>query len=392
MIFKISFGKEIHILNRQVNYIELISFIKQTFKKLPANFTLSYIDAEGDNITLTNNSDMEILYLSKGSTQSLKITITEVKEEKENSDGEFEVVTGRETVKTEATESSPEKIPEPVKVIKEEPQIDMNRLIEEKLNDLLPELKRKLTDEVKSTINSSKIRVEEPKVEEPKVERPTGEVVHEYVTCDGCGKKPIVGIRYKCSICHDFDFCEQCESKGDHPHAFLKIRRPEHAPKVLIASMEDNERQGIDINGNFLDMGAVKNVINSFAPRVPEFLKGMGNMFKGHCKGERKPWCHKRRETEKECPPFIPPFFCPFTGAGKTEEPKKEETKREEPKVEEPKRTATVVEPSEDEQMQLAYQLEQLLEKDFFEMLSFVKKNPNMNAEDLITKYLDIKQ
>jgi len=53
-----------------------------------------------------------------------------------------------------------------------------------------------------------------------------GEVVHEGVQCDGCGVAPIIGIRYKCSICKDFDFCATCEEKKEHEHAFLKITNP----------------------------------------------------------------------------------------------------------------------------------------------------------------------
>jgi len=61
--------------------------------------------------------------------------------------------------------------------------------------------------------------------------------------------KPIVGVRYKCSICHDFDFCEKCEDSIDHPHAFLKIKRPEQAPRILITSLFDDEIPGLDVNG-----------------------------------------------------------------------------------------------------------------------------------------------
>jgi len=73
--------------------------------------------------------------------------------------------------------------------------------------------------------------------------------VHQGVKCDGCGVKPIVGVRYKCSICHNFDYCERCEETVDHPHAFLKIKSPEQAPRILIASLFDDEIPGLDING-----------------------------------------------------------------------------------------------------------------------------------------------
>ena len=32
-------------------------------------------------------------------------------------------------------------------------------------------------------------------------------VTHSRVECDSCGVAPIVGTRYKCSVCKNFDFC-----------------------------------------------------------------------------------------------------------------------------------------------------------------------------------------
>jgi len=53
-------------------------------------------------------------------------------------------------------------------------------------------------------------------------------VVHEGVVCDGCQAYPIVGIRYKCSVCGNVDFCSTCEASDMHPeHVLCKIRRPE---------------------------------------------------------------------------------------------------------------------------------------------------------------------
>lgn len=60
-------------------------------------------------------------------------------------------------------------------------------------------------------------------------EVPKGPGVHEGVTCDGCSK-PVVGIRYKCSTCFNYDLCEQCEAKGaeihDPSHPLIKIAVP----------------------------------------------------------------------------------------------------------------------------------------------------------------------
>lgn len=56
---------------------------------------------------------------------------------------------------------------------------------------------------------------------------------HNGVTCDGCKTFPIVGVRYKCLQCPDFDFCEKCENSNyhDQTHVFMKIKVP--LPKQL---------------------------------------------------------------------------------------------------------------------------------------------------------------
>lgn len=42
-----------------------------------------------------------------------------------------------------------------------------------------------------------------------------GKIRHPHVTCDGC-QGPVVGCRYKCTVCPDYDLCETCEGKGLH--------------------------------------------------------------------------------------------------------------------------------------------------------------------------------
>ena len=53
-----------------------------------------------------------------------------------------------------------------------------------------------------------------------------------YASCDGCGVFPIVGSRYHCLQCPDFDLCKQCKmlpfivtKKGVHSadHKMIKI-------------------------------------------------------------------------------------------------------------------------------------------------------------------------
>eukprot|EP01040_Poterioochromonas_malhamensis_P012409 gene12409-13569_t len=67
-------------------------------------------------------------------------------------------------------------------------------------------------------------------------------LVHVNITCDECGVKPIVGIRYKCAIRNDFDLCEACEAKRIQPYPMIKIVEPSQAPQVLIYGLADGTR------------------------------------------------------------------------------------------------------------------------------------------------------
>merc|ERR1719263_2051187 len=64
-------------------------------------------------------------------------------------------------------------------------------------------------------------------------------VLHQNVQCDGCGQAPISGVRYKCSVCKDFDFCATCEEKKGHEHAFLKIQNPGQVPTAIFTVIDE---------------------------------------------------------------------------------------------------------------------------------------------------------
>ncbi|XP_037635545.1 sequestosome-1 isoform X1 [Sebastes umbrosus] len=50
--------------------------------------------------------------------------------------------------------------------------------------------------------------------------------LHRDVTCDGC-EGPVVGTRFKCSVCPNYDLCSTCQARGTHTeHALLPIWHP----------------------------------------------------------------------------------------------------------------------------------------------------------------------
>jgi len=77
----------------------------------------------------------------------------------------------------------------------------------------------------KDLIQDNKAAPKPQEQQAPKVEESAP--VHRCVKCDGCGVFPIVGIRYKCYVCPNFDFCEKCEVNKEHDHPFIKFKQPQ---------------------------------------------------------------------------------------------------------------------------------------------------------------------
>lgn len=51
-------------------------------------------------------------------------------------------------------------------------------------------------------------------------------MVHPNVICDGC-EGPVVGARFKCTVCPNYDLCSTCEGKGIHKeHNMVMFRNP----------------------------------------------------------------------------------------------------------------------------------------------------------------------
>merc|ERR1711972_831725 len=54
--------------------------------------------------------------------------------------------------------------------------------------------------------------------------------VHFGITCDGCNMTPIEGLRFKCSVCPNFDLCAGCfmrkEELHDAQHSFTNVLEP----------------------------------------------------------------------------------------------------------------------------------------------------------------------
>ena len=83
-------------------------------------------------------------------------------------------------------------------------------------------------------------------------------LVHQGIKCDQCQKMPIIGHRYKCPKCLNYNLCEECEENNAdinfHPHLdFILIRIPEssitsneYSFECLTKNVEIHQKYGIE--------------------------------------------------------------------------------------------------------------------------------------------------
>jgi len=77
-------------------------------------------------------------------------------------------------------------------------------------------------------------------------EKEEDEHTHPGVVCDGC-EQPVVGNRYKCIVCADYDLCKTCENKGLHPgHNMVRMTSIEDS-----ISLAENNNMQEDFHQNF---------------------------------------------------------------------------------------------------------------------------------------------
>ena len=83
-----------------------------------------------------------------------------------------------------------------------------------------------------------------------------GASIHDNVRCDACNMSPLVGKRYKCAVCKDYDVCEKCylgDEHGGQSHTFFLLQRPGAAWTVtqrdLYSSVKDKSSLDMIVNG-----------------------------------------------------------------------------------------------------------------------------------------------
>lgn len=85
--------------------------------------------------------------------------------------------------------------------------------------------------------------ISEPEKIQEKIQQPK-KTIHKNVQCDGCYINPVVGTRYMCLNCNNYDLCERCfEKRKDlhySNHVFRALEEPVDIKPVIYPTIPKN--------------------------------------------------------------------------------------------------------------------------------------------------------
>ena len=107
--------------------------------------------------------------------------------------------------------------------------------------DLIKKENNIKNEESQITIKSKITKIDKPNKEakiKPKIninKCGKGINIHYGIKCNNCQCFPIIGCRYKCNICDNISFCENCEKKigKSHSHPLIKMNNPKFQSMIL---------------------------------------------------------------------------------------------------------------------------------------------------------------
>jgi next-to-BRCA1 protein 1 len=113
---------------------------------------------------------------------------------------------------------------------------------------------------------------------EPLAEPLNGANRHYGIYCDGplCKEKEnlsyIEGVRYKCAVCHDTDFCQNCEAhpsnKHNHTHPLIKFQTPVRSVSVTTVNDDKQGRSIARLGDRLTDRRSTATETTPVAPSI----------------------------------------------------------------------------------------------------------------------------
>jgi hypothetical protein len=212
---KVSFKDEIRriTIEETRTFQELQATIRSIFTDLPEVFGLKYIDEESDEITVSSDRELaEALRIQRGSN-TLRFSID---------DGYKRFIPcPRKSGKEEETEEAFPSVGDFIQNLQSQFPL-AERIIE-------------------SLLSPERGQCGRFQQQCPRREEQQGKFHH--ATCDGCNLRiPADSIRHKCNQCPDFDFCPKCRFVVPHPpsHTFTEIKEHLSFIHPAVCDMCDN--------------------------------------------------------------------------------------------------------------------------------------------------------
>ena len=125
---------------------------------------------------------------------------------------------------------------------------EMNEMKNKLINMLVSKNQKIISQKISNIENKYKsiFAEQQLKIENQKQNEKKKSIIHTGYICNQCNQNPIIGIRYKCNDCSNYNLCEECEEKNsttyfhDINHTFSKLRRIETIEK------DDEQENNLD--------------------------------------------------------------------------------------------------------------------------------------------------
>jgi len=216
MIVKIQYGDDLRrVVVASLSLFDLRALCTKSFGIL--NAQLKYIDPDGDKVSIVEEEDLQEALRLAGPNSPLRVLVLDGRSTPPNPPAPTlptppEATSNIGDLTNLFSRLGIQSLPPNLSTIAKQIQ---ETLTSEEIATL-PEFLRTLLTQVQTGIAQAASSFSAA---------PAAKPVHPNIICDGC-EGPVIGTRFKCTVCPDFDFCESCKSTKQHPHELASIAAP----------------------------------------------------------------------------------------------------------------------------------------------------------------------